>query len=315
VNELSEKLQSVISFQILYSIPIPNGQYEIKHSEEFVQIQIKRNQKNPEGWVFGGSGSVQFPFDKYGLSANSSVSIKIPRKLRMDNKGRKTLLMKTGPRDSSKELALSILNQFIEAVKYVTEEYWIEPIRYQDIFAYEINYWDGKNLLRGQKAFLDSSGSSISLSTGPAFNLTPKKKEFLVKVLHKELDVDPIKLLLLNSKDACIQENYKIAVIESVIALETVLSDLIMRKGQKRVISKKNLRKTIADVGLTGNLTTVLKLLIDDYDLDPIVQEKCKSAITLRNKIMHKGLVEVSSLEGEESLLNIERMINWMLSK
>jgi len=46
--------------------------------------------------------------------------------------------------------------------------------------------------------------------------------------------------------------------------------------------------------------------------IDDKIASKCKGAITIRNKILHEGLREVTSTETEERIIAIEEMIAYL---
>ncbi len=69
----------------------------------------------------------------------------------LSERGRQPILLKIGqpgasipPRNKNKEIALRFVNRLIDVVRYVTEEYHLEHVRYPDILSYRQYYWDGK---------------------------------------------------------------------------------------------------------------------------------------------------------------------------
>jgi len=69
----------------------------------------------------------------------------------------------------------------------------------------------------------------------------------------------------------------------------------------------------VKTVGLTGNISVVLKLLTKDLEqIDDETIFVCKGAITCRNKILHKGLREVYSTDTETRIIKIEKMTDYL---
>lgn len=303
---------TIITFNLPYAIPIPDGRYRVKIGRHVSIIAVKRIQKTLEG--IAGTGNIQMPFDKYGKSSFSSIQMELPFVLNPLEKGRQLLLLgDIPPRSKSKEIALRFLNRLIEAVRYITEEYWVEPARYQDILAYQIFYWDGKKRYPAAQILLDTGVGGVRLGGGHPFQLEPEKMRELISILEKEKKLETSKLFLLNSKDACLQEDFRLAIVESVTALETVLYRFIRMQGEKLEIPKDEVDHFIVDVGLTGNLKVVLKMLTDGLEqVDAEILSKCKGAIKIRNNILHEGFMKVSSTDTEEQVNAIEKMIDYL---
>jgi len=75
-------------------------------------------------------------------------------------------------------------------------------------------------------------------------------------------------------------------------------------------ISNKDLKRFIIGVGLTGNISIVLKMLTKDLEqIDAETIRNCKGAIKIRNKILHEGLIKISSTDTEKRIIAIEKMV------
>jgi len=311
--EVPKDAHTVFVFNLPFAIPIPDGIYQMKIGTSTAEISVKRVQREKiEG--FEGSGTVQLRFDKYGKSSFSHIALKLPWIVDFSEIGRKPILLgDVPPRRKAKEIALRYLNRFIEAVRYVTGEYWVEPARYQDVLAYETFYWDGKNKYPASLALLDSGVGGIRLGTGHPFQVEKEKIEKLNDVLKNESEIDASKIFILNAKDSCLQEDFRLAIVETVTALEIVLYKFIRLQGQELKIPKDELEGVIKDVGLTGNISVVLKMLTKGLEqIDEDITRKCKGAIKIRNKILHEGLRDISSTDTEERILAVEQMIAYL---
>jgi hypothetical protein len=309
------ELHTVLSFNLPFAIPVPDGIYDIKVARREAKIAIRRIQrKEVEGFTVEG-GTMQIMFDKYGRSSFSNIQIKFPWKMNLEENGREPLLLgDIPPRHKAKETALAFVNRFIEVVRYITAEYWVERVRYQDILSYEEFYWDGKQRLAPEKLVLIDTGvGGIGIGTGPAFKVKEEKMIQIRTLLKEDGKMDIDKILILNAKDAALKEDFRLATIEAVTALETVLYDFIRKRGEKLGISNDDIERFIKDVGLTGNVKVVLVMLTEELEqVDEETLSCCKGAITTRNDILHKGLMEVPSTDTEKRILGIEKMISYL---
>jgi len=301
---------TVFHFNLPYAIPVPDGLYKIKIGREIAKVNIERIQVARTGWKASEGTYLQLQYDKYGKSSYSSIKIKIPRPIIFLERGRTPLLINTPPRLRSKEIVLRFLNRLIEVVKYSTGRYWVEDVRYQDITSFEMFYLIDKKLHNAGMSLLDTGTGGIRMSTIHPFTLEREKLEELNNILENEEDIKVEILLLMNTKDACLQENFKLATVEAVTALEVVLNKFIRRKGEEKGIKKGDLDRVIIEVGLTGNISVVLKLLADNPDeIDKDLVSICRGAIRIRNKILHEGLQKIPATETEERIMAIEKMI------
>lgn len=125
--KIPENVHTIFNFNLPFAIPVPDGLYEIAIGRKTVDLVIKRIQRNNVAG-FSGTGFVQIQFDKYGQSSFSSISMKFNWKLDLDERGRTPLLLgvEVPPRMKAKETVIRFLNRFIEAVRYITKEYWVE---------------------------------------------------------------------------------------------------------------------------------------------------------------------------------------------
>jgi hypothetical protein len=312
-KKIPEGVHTIFNFNLPYAIPIADGLYEIAVGGKVAELVLKRIQRETvEG--FKGKGIIQLKFDKYGRSSFSSISLKFPWKIDCEEIGRTPLLLSDyPPRKKAKQTVLRFLNRFIDTVRTITNEYWVERARYQDILSYEVFYWDGKNMIPGAKMLMDSGTGGMKINSKAPFQVESDMLDEINKVLLKELRLDPSKILFLNAKDACLQEDFRLAIIESVAALEIVLYNFIRIQGSNLELEEKDLEDMIVKVGLTGNITLIMRMLAKDLEqVDVGVLSRCKGAIKIRNKILHEGLLDIASTETEKQIIAIERMIEYL---
>ena len=118
------------------------------------------------------------------------------------------------PNDKAKEQILRFLNRFIETSRYITEEFWVEPARYQDLLSYKAVYYDGKNQYPIKLSSKDSNAYEIGSKIEHPFKLDEKKYGQLVNSLENETELDPSKIFIMNAKDACLHEDFRNAIIQ-----------------------------------------------------------------------------------------------------
>jgi len=238
VISLPSNTQTIFNFSLPYVIPVPDGDYRVSLRNRIGTLTIKRVQREQVAG-FGGTASMQLNFDKYGWSSYSRIKLTLPWLLDWQEEGRAPLVLgKIPPRRRAKEIALNFLNRFIETVRYVSKEFWVESARYQDIMAYEIYYWDGSKMYLGMKALMDTGVGGLRLGSGHPFTMDDEKMKRLNDILSTEGELDTSILFILGAKDACLQEDFRLATIESVTALEIVLSDFIKKQGKKLRIER-----------------------------------------------------------------------------
>lgn len=310
-------MHTIFSFAIPYAIPVPDGLYRVKVGQHTSEISLRRIQNTQiRGYDVraSGRGFLQFPFDKYGRSSYSSINMKIPFKLNLLEQGRKPLLLgDIPPRSRDKEVVLRFLNRFVETVRIVTEEYWIEPIRYQDVTEYEISFWDGKQNYPVVTAGFSFGTGGVAIGTGHPFIVKDEKMQEITNMLENELEFDVGNIFLLNSKDACLEEDFRLAIVEAVTALEIVLDRFIVKQMKKSGKSEGEIEDFIVNVGLVSKITKELKSLTKAMEqIDKETVQTCIGAIITRNKILHEGLQEISPNETEERIILIEKMITYL---
>jgi hypothetical protein len=116
--------------------------------------------------------------------------------------------------------------------------------------------------------------------------------------------------ILLQAKSFFEQENYRMALLEAVIVLEITVSSLIRKKAEELEINKKEIGDFLKVEGLTCCLETVLPLLFSrDLPSRKLLVE-LKSAISIRNAIVHKGRSSVTPKEAQDAITKIEEFVN-----
>jgi len=124
----------------------------------------------------------------------------------------------------------------------------------------------------------------------------------------------PLPLLLLaDAKRELYYRNDIYAILNSVMALELSVSHAILAVGLSKGIDEASLEQMLIDVGLTGSLKATLKFIVPNTAALPeeTVFHSCKSAITFRNKIMHRGLRKVVGVSLPKIIDDLEIMVRF----
>ncbi len=116
--------------------------------------------------------------------------------------------------------------------------------------------------------------------------------------------------ILLQAKSFFDQENFRMAILEAVIALEIVISSIIRRIAAQKGISEGETEDLLVRVGLTRSLKIVLKLLIPESLPKEEIIAGCKGVISIRNGIIHKERLSVSPREAQDAINSIEMFIS-----
>ncbi len=305
---------TIVDLDLPFALPIPDGDFKVKLRGLDAGILVKRIQhKQAGGWTLEGEGTVEIALDKRGRFAHTRARLKLPGKIDLHERGRQPRLINTPPRSRLKEIVLEVVNRFIDVVRFVTEEYQLGHISYPDILSYEVNFWDGSNMIPAGVVILDSGTGGFKLSTGPLPKFPEDKMQALTSLLEEGSDLDLSKTLVLDAKEAYLEEDFRKATTDSVTALEIRLSEFIRQRGQQLGVSADQIERFIVDVGLTGNLEVVLKLLLVGLEQpDPKLVATCKGAITERNHILHRGKRLIAPTETEERIEAIQSFLIYL---
>lgn len=196
------------------------------------------------------------------------------------------------------------VNKFIDSCRIALKRYGIK------------NYYSYSEF--HQAVYIKTPKSTLVMNLMPGQGIT-MSQPFRTLEEHNQVqtllsDGAPLfKVFLAEARKELYHFNLLHAHLNAVIALEIRVSETIRRIGEIKGIETSSISQFIKDVGLTGNIKTTLKLISPDSTVYPQdeVFERCKSAITFRNKIMHEGKRDLSLGEVEKSLENIEIMVDF----
>jgi len=290
---MNSKIKTSLPF-CLYKID--DRVYEVKDRDNtkirFIKQKIEPSRRTSR------SKNIEFLRDRWGIDAYSKVEIETDREF-TESIGSK----------EAKDFALKIINRFIKLYRYFDSDavHLTSLIREDLIDEFKLHRKDGKG--------------SISISFGGG--LTPLHPNKIAKVsdniegaLEGNFEIPLWEDLLLNAGHYIFTGEYRMSILESVIALELVVSNFIREEGKKKTVSRKKIEGFIKDVGVSGNIEVTIQLLAgkgkSDLPNDKAF-EKCKTGITIRNAIVHKGRTSVTPKEARETLEVNKLMVKSLL--
>lgn len=256
---------------------------------KFIKQKIEPSRRTSE------SQNIEFIRDRWGIDAYSKVEIETERRFSEENKS-----------EDAKKFTLNIINEFIKLYRYFDNEavHLVNLIE-EDLFEFMI----------------DEDGHGIfSLGFGGGMTILDPKKiteisDRLEKAINEKYQIPFWRELILKSQHYFFVGDYRMSILESIIALEFVLSTFVKNECEEKGIAEEEAERYIIDVGLSGNLKINIKLLLEKDKLaSDIVFDKCKTGIKIRNGIVHKGRKFVSEKEAKETIWAVSEMIHFLLS-
>lgn len=254
---------------------------------ENTKIRFTKQETTPNRRT-SASKNVEAIRDRWGIEAHSDVEIYTD---------------KVFPQlDDARQFTVKTVNDFVKRYRYHdTQAVHLVPIIEEDLDMFNSIGPDGLG--------------AVALSFGGGITIynpmqTQRISDAVDKAITAKEAIPFWSELLLNAEQYLYQGERRHSVLESVIALELVLSEFLSKACAAKGISTAEADKYITDIGLTGNIKVTLRLVLDPaITLDDEVLEKCKAAITIRNAVVHKGRKEVSEIEAESTLTNIRKLI------
>jgi hypothetical protein len=239
------------------------------------------------------SKNVETIRDRWGIDAHSEVEIQT----------NKDFSLEEGPHQAE-IFALDIINEFIKRYRYYApDSVHLIPLIQEDFFGFNLK-------IKNQICHTISLAGGIRVSN-PL--LTYEVSEKMEQSINDEVEIPFWNELLLNAEQFFYQAEYRHSILESVIALELVVSNFIRTLCEKKNISISDADEYIKNIGLTGNIKITLKLLLGDIKLPKEkIFEKCKSGITLRNNIVHKGQKNTTENDAKDTLDNCRLLVKFL---
>ncbi|OGK27689.1 hypothetical protein A3B50_04170 [Candidatus Roizmanbacteria bacterium RIFCSPLOWO2_01_FULL_40_42] len=252
----------------------------------FVKVETTPNRRTQS------SQNIETIRDRWGIDAHSDVEIYTDKIF--DNKDV----------DKAEKFTLKLANDFIKTYRYFSPEaVHLIPLTSEDLFGLTI-LSNGKGIAN----FTFAGGITVA---NPLLNHEVSNK--IEQAIANKMKIQLWEELMLNANQYLYQTEYRHSVLESIIALELVVSDFIRKVCRKKNISSKAIESYIRDVGLTGNIDTTLRILLSGNQIpDAITLRKCKTSIKIRNAIVHKGKKDVNEKEARDSLEYSKKLIQFL---
>jgi hypothetical protein len=249
----------------------------------FVKVKTVPNRRTSD------SKNIDTIRDRWGIDAYSDVFI-LTEKI-FNNSQR------------AKEFALKIINAFLKLYRYYDKTaVHLVDLNSEDLFGFNYMY-------KGRGVFEINLAGGIT-PANPLLNYQMSNE--IDSALTSGFELPFWEELLMNSEQYIYQTNFRLSILESVIALEFITSKFITKKCKEKNISETNANNFIKDVGIEGNIKTTIKLLIDDNLPEDDLFGRCKAGINIRNKIVHKGKKDVNRNEAEDTLKANKQLIKFL---
>jgi len=252
------------------------------------RVQFTKIETTPNRRAFS-SQNLETIRDRWGIDAHSDVKI-YTDKIFNDI-------------EEAEIFSLQIINNFVKKYRYFDEDaIHMVSLSREDLFGLDV-------LSNGKGIISIPLGGGIK-TVNPLLNHEISNN--IEQLITEKKDIPFYEELLLNAKQYIYQTDYRHSILESVIALELVLYAFIKKKCLEKSISEVEASKYIKDIGITGSMEFVLKLLLNETLPEEEILQKCKGNITIRNKIVHEGRKNVSEREAQDALDYNQRLIQFL---
>jgi len=240
----------------------------------------------------GSSKNIEFLNDRWGIDGYSRVVIETEKNIK-DIK-------------EAKAFSLKIINKFISLYRYLDND----SVHLVNLIESDLmDFYMEKN---GKGSFEISLGGGIT-------PLNPKRinevSNMVEKALAEGYEIPLWRELILNAERYCYIGDFRVAILESITALELVVSKFISGALEAAGVQKKEIKEFIKEIGISKGLNVVVQLLIGKDMIPNNILEKCRSAITKRNKIVHEGRKEIDYQSTKDSIIAVYQLINILLEK
>lgn len=300
-----------ISFDLPYMISVDDGVYEVIIQAVKSRVYLTRIQRGSGGGFQVAGGTADLEHDTLGRFAYTSVTVELPGHI-SDVESRHDEFFNSF-RNPLVEKALVPLNRLIQIARNVTGRFSLRIVRYADVLKFNWSYLDGIHETSGGFGVSTGTGG-IRLSSGPIQYSTPEQKQEIARIMQAEEQLELGTSFLMDAKNALLDENYALATVLGVIALEVAVSHFATTRGSLKGLNREQISDLLRDMGLKASLDVVLKLLKNDNDpaLNIDVLGVCAGAITVRNNVVHRGLREVYRGETQKRIIAIDSMITYL---
>jgi hypothetical protein len=242
------------------------------------------------------SENVEFLNDRWGIDGFSRIEIDTEK----DIDSSEPMSTKT------RTFALEIINKFVSLYRYFDNDavHLVNLIE-SDLMDFSIEK-------DGHASFAIVFGGGIT-PLNPQQIATVSAK--LERALKDGYEIPLWRELVLNAEHYCYIGDFRMAILESVTALELVISQFIGGELSAAGVKDKEIKEFVKETGVAKGLNIMIRFLVGKDGIQDDLLEKCKGAITKRNKIIHEGRRETDYQSTKDSIIAIYKLIQLLLEK
>lgn len=242
----------------------------------------------------GSSQNIEFLNDRWGIDSYSRIEIETEKDMDLSDV------------DKTRSFALKIINKFISLYRYFDGD-----------AVHLVNLIDSD--LMDFNVEKDGRGNFMIVLGGGITPLNPNRVAEVSTMMERALsdgyDIPLWRELILNAEHYCYVGDYRMAILESITALELVISKFISGELIAIGIQDKDIREFIKEIGVSKGLNIVVRLMMGKEGIPSDLLERCKGTITKRNKIVHEGRKETNYQSTKDSILAIYQLIQLLLDQ
>ena len=240
------------------------------------------------------SKNIEFLNDRWGWDGFSKIEIETEKEIDLENSAS----------EKAQKFAIKIINEFINLYRYFDEN----AVHFVKLIELDLLEFSVEKNGRGMFAM------PLHMTV-----LDPKKISAVSNSIEKALS-DNYKIplwreLILNAEHYCYIGDFRMAILESVTALELVISKFISGELLAAGVKEKEVKEFIKEVGVAKGLNVLVQLLVGRSGIPYDLLEKCKGTITKRNKIVHEGRKETDCQSTKDSIIVTYQLIQLLLEK
>lgn len=292
-----------ITFKLPY-YAISEGDYWVLKNGKHSLVRIKRIQKKSKedfttltGFKFetSGSGSFEIKGDRFGLTDYSEI----------------TIFHDFKEIESIKQFALELHNRIVRIYRCVSRKYWIQLVPRRDIYSITSGIVKNGKFQLGRSGLFTEKGPQEKFVYYEGEEIDKNIKKILLTEEEPPLYVE----LLLNAREFAAKEDFRLAIVEGCIALESFLYTFLEQKLKKKRFTKEAIKQLLGGKKVSYLLKKTFKLAFSKT-FDQIDQrlwlkwaDSRNGVMKLRNDVVHRGKRDISESEGLNALETIEKII------
>ncbi len=289
-----------ISTSLPFYIRLPDDTYKFHFEGEAIEFLVTKETIQPSMRTGSRSADTHFHGDRRGIDEYSVISYETERQF--------------SSIDEAKSFTVKLVNRVLDVYRYIDQATHLMPITATDFHEF--------NLLK------DGRLSETAITFGPGGlvlndgGLINEIGSLVKRALEERIEVPFFENILLNAHHYHLTGEYRMSVLEAVIALEIIVYQFIREFAPKSGKSQKQIDGWIEgrgrESGLRYCVETVLNMLLPfDVRVSSDLISRCGNTVTLRNKVVHRGKKDVTEVEATSAItfsLEIIRHLNRFIS-